>query len=57
MSLAKRLHLFLRALPFVLGMVALKWIVHQLGYEFMPLDGLVPHTTDVEPSAAEGGRS
>jgi len=42
MSLAKRLHLFWRVLPILIGLVVLKWIVHALGYEFMPLDGLVP---------------
>jgi hypothetical protein len=42
MSFAKRFHLFLRVLPFVIVLALLKAGVHALGYEFMPLDGLVP---------------
>jgi len=42
MSLAKRFHLLLRVLPVVVGLALLKAGVHALGYEFMPLDGLVP---------------
>jgi hypothetical protein len=42
MSLVKRFHLFLRVLPVILVLALLKAGVHALGYEFMPLDGLVP---------------
>jgi hypothetical protein len=42
MKLTKRFHLLLRVLPVVLGLVALKAGVHALGWEFMPLDGLIP---------------
>jgi hypothetical protein len=42
MSLAKRFHLFLRVLPAVVALVALKAVVRLLGWEFMPLDGLIP---------------
>lgn len=42
MSLARRFHLFLRVLPVILVLALLKAGVHALGYEFMPLDGLVP---------------
>ena len=42
MSLAKRFHLFLRVLPVIIVLALLKAGVHALGYEFMPLDALVP---------------
>src|SRR5215469_16782765 len=42
MSLTKRFHLFLRVLPLVAGLVLIKAGVHLLGWEFMPLDGLIP---------------
>ena len=42
MSLLKRFHLFLRVLPVVIVLVLIKWGVHALGWEFVPLDGLVP---------------
>src|SRR5215472_6909978 len=42
MSLAKRFHLLVRVLPFVIGLVLLKAAAHALGWEFMPLDGLIP---------------
>ena len=42
MSLAKRFHLFLRVLPVVVVLALIKAGVHYLGFEFMPLDGLVP---------------
>jgi len=42
MSFAKRFHLFLRVLPVIVLLALLKAGVHALGYEFMPLDGLVP---------------
>src|SRR5579871_5571108 len=42
MSLTKRFHLFFRMLPVVAGLVAIKATVHLLGWEFMPLDGLIP---------------
>lgn len=42
MSLAKRFHLFLRVLPVVVVLALLKAGVHALGFEFIPLDGLVP---------------
>src|SRR5215469_9985065 len=42
MSLTKRFHLFLRVLPLVAGLVVVKAGVHLLGWEFMPLDGLIP---------------
>ncbi|HEX4710564.1 hypothetical protein, partial [Phenylobacterium sp.] len=42
MSLAKRFHLFFRVLPVIVALVLLKAGVHYLGWEFMPLDGLVP---------------
>jgi hypothetical protein len=42
MSLAKRFHLFFRVLPFIVVLTMLKAGVHALGYEFLPLDGLMP---------------
>jgi hypothetical protein len=42
MSLAKRFHLFLRVMPVIVLLAVLKAGVHALGWEFMPLDGLVP---------------
>jgi hypothetical protein len=42
MSLAKRLRLFFRVLPVVVLLAVVKAGVHALGWEFMPLDGLVP---------------
>jgi hypothetical protein len=42
MSLLQRFHVFLRVLPVVVILVLLKWGVHALGWEFVPLDGLVP---------------
>jgi hypothetical protein len=42
MSLLKRFHVFLRVLPVVVVLVLLKWGVHALDWEFVPLDGLVP---------------
>ena len=42
MSLLQRFHVFLRVLPVVIVLVLLKWGVHALGWEFVPLDGLVP---------------
>ncbi|HUO12197.1 MAG TPA: hypothetical protein VMU37_05515 [Caulobacteraceae bacterium] len=42
MSLAQRLHLFLRVLPVVAVLLLLKLGVHLIGWEFMPLDGLIP---------------
>ena len=42
MSLAKRFHLFLRVLPVIILLALLKAGIHALGYEFMPLDALVP---------------
>ncbi|HEY2481573.1 MAG TPA: hypothetical protein VGI30_05180 [Caulobacteraceae bacterium] len=42
MSIAKRFHLFLRVLPVLIVLVLIKAGVHALGYEFMPLDALVP---------------
>ena len=42
MSLLKRFHVFLRVLPVVIVLVLLKWGVHALDWEFVPLDGLVP---------------
>jgi hypothetical protein len=42
MSLAKRFRLFLRVLPVIAVLAALKVGVHGLGLEFMPLDGLLP---------------
>jgi|SRR5579872_1584908 len=42
MSLAKRLHLFLRVLPVVVALALLKVGVRALGLEFMPLDSLAP---------------
>jgi hypothetical protein len=42
MSVAKRFHLFLRVLPAVVVIALLKFGVHALGLEFMPLDGLLP---------------
>lgn len=42
MSLVQRFHLFLRVMPVIALLAALKAGVHALGYEFMPLDGLVP---------------
>ena len=42
MSLAKRLHLFFRVLPIIVGLALVKAGVHALGFEFMPLDGLIP---------------
>ncbi|MFI4933800.1 MAG: hypothetical protein ACHP7N_04225 [Caulobacterales bacterium] len=42
MSLTKRFHLLLRVLPVVVVLVLLKAGVHALGFEFMPLDGLIP---------------
>ncbi len=42
MSLAKRFHLFLRVLPVIVVLALFKLGVHALGFEFMPLDGLVP---------------
>jgi hypothetical protein len=42
MSFAKRFHLLLRVLPYVVALVLLKAAVHALGWEFMPLDGLIP---------------
>ncbi len=42
MSLVKRFHLLFRVLPVVAALALLKAGVHALGYEFMPLDGLVP---------------
>jgi hypothetical protein len=42
MTLVKRLDLFLRVLPLVIALALLKAGVHALGFEFMPLDGLVP---------------
>jgi hypothetical protein len=42
MSLAQRLRLFLRVLPIVVVLVALKAAVHWAGLEFISLDGLIP---------------
>ena len=42
MSLAKRFHLFIRVLPVVGVLMLLKAAAHALGWEFMPLDGLIP---------------
>src|SRR5665213_979722 len=42
MSLLKRFHVFLRVLPVVILLVLIKWGVHALDWEFVPLDGLVP---------------
>ncbi len=42
MSLSRRFHLFLRVAPVILVLALLKAGVHALGYEFLPLDGLVP---------------
>jgi len=42
MSFLKRFHLLLRVLPVVAALVLLKWGAHALGWEFVPLDGLVP---------------
>jgi hypothetical protein len=42
MSLAKRLHLFLRVLPYVIALGVLKAAVHFARLEFIPLDGLIP---------------
>jgi len=42
MSFTKRFHLFLRVLPMVAALLLLKGCVHLLGWEFMPLDGLIP---------------
>ncbi|HTX51583.1 MAG TPA: hypothetical protein VMU37_05225 [Caulobacteraceae bacterium] len=42
MSLTKRFHLFLRVLPVVVVLVGLKAAIHAIGWEFMPLDGLIP---------------
>ena len=42
MSLGKRLHLFLRVFPAVVLLALLKGVVHALGWELIPLDGLVP---------------
>ena len=42
MSLLQRFHVFLRVLPVVIVLVLLKWGAHALGWEFVPLDGLVP---------------
>jgi hypothetical protein len=42
MSLARRFHLFLRVMPVILVLALLKTGVRALGFEFMPLGGLVP---------------
>ena len=42
MSLLKRFHVFLRVLPVVVVLVLLKLGLHALGWEFVPLDSLVP---------------
>jgi len=42
MSFLKRFHLLLRVIPVVAALVLLKWGAHALGWEFVPLDGLVP---------------
>jgi len=42
MSLTKRFHLFLRVLPVVAVLLGLKAAIHAIGWEFMPLDGLIP---------------
>jgi hypothetical protein len=42
MSLVKRFDLLLRVLPLLIALALLKAGVHALGFEFMPLDGLVP---------------
>src|ERR1700719_4656207 len=42
MSLAKRFHLFLWVLPGIIPLALLKAGIHALGYEFTPLDALVP---------------
>jgi hypothetical protein len=42
MTLAKRFRLFLRILPIVVVLALVKAGVHALGFEFMPLDALVP---------------
>jgi hypothetical protein len=42
MSLAKRFHLFLRVMMAVLVLAVVKTAVHFLGWEFMPLDSLLP---------------
>ena len=42
MSLLKRFQVFLRVLPVVTVLALIKWGVHALGWEFVPLDGLVP---------------
>src|SRR3984957_9223014 len=42
MSIAKRFHLLLRALPIVAALVLLKAGIHAAKIEFVPLDGLIP---------------
>jgi hypothetical protein len=42
MSLARRFHLFFRVLAAVFALALVKAGVHALGWEFMPLDGLLP---------------
>ncbi len=42
MPIAKRLHLFLKVVPVVAGLLALKLLINRLGAEFISVDGLVP---------------
>jgi len=42
MNLAKRLHSFWKVAPIVMALALLKDAVQWMGWDFIPLDGLIP---------------